>query len=161
MSTGGSQFAGPAEANNARSASKGQSACGSSALRTLCKMVQDSFPTCELMATDMSSTEPKRRWFQFRLRTLLIGMALLALPGAYLGHEAKIVAARKAWLAAHFTGAFKGARPFNPDKAPSALRRFLGDEPYNRIDLFSTDEIPAAEKLFPEAQVGLSPAMTD
>jgi hypothetical protein len=38
---------------------------------------------------------PRRR-FQFRLRTLLIGVTLLAIPCAYVGWQAKIVRARQA-----------------------------------------------------------------
>jgi hypothetical protein len=46
--------------------------------------------------------KPRRGLFQFRLRTLLIVvMALLAIPMAYVGWQAKIVRERKAWSEAH------------------------------------------------------------
>ncbi len=38
----------------------------------------------------------KRRRFQFRLRTLLIGVTLLAIPCAYIGRQASIVRAQPA-----------------------------------------------------------------
>ena len=40
------------------------------------------------------SPKRKRRRFQFRLRTLLIGVTLLAVPCGYVGWQAKIVRAR-------------------------------------------------------------------
>ncbi len=43
--------------------------------------------------------KPRRRWFQFRLRMLLIAVVLIGAACAYVAHEAKFVAARKAWLA--------------------------------------------------------------
>ncbi len=43
-------------------------------------------------------TEPKRkrRWFQFSLRTLMIGVTLLAVPLGYVGWQAKIAKRRMA-----------------------------------------------------------------
>ena len=38
----------------------------------------------------------KRRWFQFSLRTLMIGVTLLAVPIGYVGWQAKIVRERTA-----------------------------------------------------------------
>ena len=45
-------------------------------------------------------TEPKRkrRWFQFSLRSLLIGVTLLALPLAYVGWQVRIVREPKEML---------------------------------------------------------------
>jgi hypothetical protein len=40
----------------------------------------------------------KRRWFQFSLRTLLIEVAMLAMPCAYLRWRYKIVWEREAFL---------------------------------------------------------------
>ena len=34
---------------------------------------------------------PRRRWFQFRLRTMLIVVTVLRVPLAYVGWQAKIV----------------------------------------------------------------------
>ncbi len=41
--------------------------------------------------------KPRRRWLQFRLRTLLVGVMLLAIPCAYVGHEAAIVTKRRSF----------------------------------------------------------------
>ena len=38
--------------------------------------------------------KPRRRWFQFRLRTLLIGVAVVALPCTYVAHAANVVRER-------------------------------------------------------------------
>src|SRR5690348_7897587 len=44
--------------------------------------------------------KPNRRRFQFRLRTLMIGITLFALiPCGYIGWQAKIVRDRQAWTA--------------------------------------------------------------
>ena len=78
----------------------------------------------------------RRRWYQFALRTLLIGVALLALPCAWLAREAHVVAERKAWLAQHPEAAVVAVEPSavwwlnprDPQKSPSTLRRWLGDK---------------------------------
>ena len=98
----------------------------------------------------------KRRWFQFSLRTLLIGVTLLAVPCAYVGWQAKTVCKRKSLLLfivdngggyyttegdeIYFPVGFlpnKGAyfpKPFtmladrDPRQQPSSIRRWLGDD---------------------------------
>jgi hypothetical protein len=47
----------------------------------------------------MTDPAPRRR-FQFRLRTLMIGVALLAVPCAYVGWQVRIVRERQALIAA-------------------------------------------------------------
>jgi hypothetical protein len=42
-----------------------------------------------------------RTRFQFRLRTLLLTVTIVAVPCAYFGYQASVVRDRKAWLAAH------------------------------------------------------------
>jgi hypothetical protein len=54
------------------------------------------------MPTEPPNAEPpkrQRRWFQFSLRTLLIGVTLLAVPCAYVGWQIKIVQERRSMLA--------------------------------------------------------------
>jgi hypothetical protein len=49
------------------------------------------------MQADPPKAEPpkrKRRWFQFHVRTLMIGVTLLAVPMGYVGWHAKIVRER-------------------------------------------------------------------
>ncbi len=54
-------------------------------------------PTRSDQPTALKSS--RRRWYQFGLRTLLIGVALLALPSSYIGWQAKIMHQRKSLLA--------------------------------------------------------------
>ena len=35
--------------------------------------------------------KPRGRWFQFRLRTMLVAVALLAVPCGYVGSQVKVV----------------------------------------------------------------------
>ena len=53
------------------------------------------------MQTEPTKVEPpkrKRRWFQFSLRTLMIGVTLLAAASAYVAGQKKIVSDRKEML---------------------------------------------------------------
>ena len=101
---------------------------------------------------------PKRRWFQFRLRTLLVGVLLLAIPCAYVAHEYHIVATRRAWIAQykpHFSTVSTRWGSGNPENAPSLIRRLLGDQQYYTIALYNGEsrDMPDVERLFPEAFV--------
>jgi hypothetical protein len=101
--------------------------------------------------------KPRRRWYQFRLRTLLMGVVLLAVLCAYVAHEAAIVAARRAWLAAHHAAAFDEsagpAHPSHPDKAPTAIRRWLGDKIFSTVWVHVDADLLGAQTLFPEAEI--------
>jgi hypothetical protein len=79
----------------------------------------------------MPDQSPPRRRFQFRLRTLMIVVAVLALPCAYVGWQAKIVRERRAMLTRIFEldGSLltvKAAGDFTvceyPDKIPTVNR---------------------------------------
>jgi hypothetical protein len=118
------------------------------------------------MVDNLNTAEPgktRRRWFQFRLRTMLIGIVLLAPACAYFAHEAQIVRERKAWLETNrrwqeyalmwrFNFNISAA---NPDKCPSLTRRWLGDKPVTLIvvDPDSEVDLQSASELFPEAVV--------
>ncbi len=102
--------------------------------------------------------------FQFRLRTLLIGVALLSVPCAYVGWQYKIVRERTAWLAAHPQGVLAKSYPArgwacgrtDRSKDPSALRLWLGDVGHDRIfvSYYSPqEEGDKAIALFPEAEL--------
>ena len=116
--------------------------------------------------------KPRRRWLQFRLRTLLVGVVLLSLPCAYFARrEARIVAARKNWLDSHRRemdrctlmaahGVLwwpKGRLPEEDQQlyqTPSRIRLWLGDVACVKIAVrrsASTAEQIEAESLFPEA----------
>jgi hypothetical protein len=90
----------------------------------------------------MDSPAPRRR-FQFRLRTLMIGVTLLAVPMGYIGWQAKIVAERKAWLRddrdVSITPASSGANDI------PWMRRWLGD--------FKVDEIRVRSTLFIDSEI--------
>jgi hypothetical protein len=103
----------------------------------------------------------KRYWFQFSLRTLMIGVALLAVACAYVGLQAKIVRERETAL--RQAQEAKVAFPFlelprnwsELYKQPLPLvRRWLGDEPVEAILCEPTvdpDVVRRLEELFPEA----------
>jgi hypothetical protein len=90
------------------------------------------------MEAEPSKADPpkrKRRWFQFSLRTLLIGVTLLAVVCGYVGWEAKIVRDRKTWLKEHpreRDPIYKSDSDMvlslgDKNKSPNAIRRWLGD----------------------------------
>jgi hypothetical protein len=66
-----------------------------------------------------------RRRFQFRLRTLLIGVALFAIPCAYIAHEYRLVQKRHAMLELGPSTLFNYV-PGDDSKLP-LVRRWLGD----------------------------------
>jgi hypothetical protein len=106
-------------------------------------------PTVPMQA---DAPKRKRRWFQFSLRTLMIGVTLLALVCAHVAHEANTVGARKALLdniskipGGGYVIAQKSTSPEIivgnisrqdwgsirmpcSDRGPSALREWLGDQ---------------------------------
>lgn len=96
--------------------------------------------------------------FQFRLRTLLIGVALLSVPLAYLAHEYRIVAEREAWAKLHDTPTdmtigigYDG----NQEDGPGPIRRLLGDEARFALTLVDPQpgDVQTARRLFPEAHI--------
>jgi hypothetical protein len=116
------------------------------------------------MPTNPNTAEPakpRRRWHQFRLRTLLIGVALIGTACGYVAHEWRIVAARKAYYMANLCivnelwgtdlrVVVKG----DPLRQPSLIRRLLGDS--SRPSLEIPANYPPAftaetQLLFPEA----------
>jgi hypothetical protein len=98
---------------------------------------------------------PKRRWFQFRLRTLLIGFSLLcaiAICG-YGFREAKIASDRRSLLAGEWCDQ---ATPGPDGEQLSFIRRWLGDKPILRIDLNPLppeDVVKRYRSAFPEAKI--------
>jgi hypothetical protein len=98
----------------------------------------------EREAVSMSPVDPlKRPRFQFRLRTLMIAVTLLAVPLGYVGWQARIVREREAWVDSH---------PHIDDKWNVTagipwVRRWFGDRAYAVV---AFGESPAA--LFPEAR---------
>jgi hypothetical protein len=93
---------------------------------------------------------PRRR-FQFRLRTLLIGVTLVAVPLGYVGWQAKIVREREEFLETRYW--LPGdSSPFEPVQAPWMLRLF-GAKPVYHVTVWGKVEAERAASLFPEAIV--------
>ncbi len=94
----------------------------------------------------------KRRWFQFSLRTLMIGVTLFCVVvGGYVGWQVKIVKEREAFYGAYGRDWFGG----NVDSI-SWLRRRLGDRGFFIVLLppESSEELHRqATTLFPETSV--------
>jgi hypothetical protein len=111
------------------------------------------------------NAEPRRRWYQFSLRTLLIGVALLGVLCAWLGLQERTVRARQAWLMAHPQDCPAGKLRVilcesdyapSPSDRPSFIRRWLGDEARDTIwvERDAPESVArSARELFPESQV--------
>jgi len=102
---------------------------------------------------------PKRRRYQFRLRTLLIVVTLVAVPCAYVGWQAKVVRERRALLDS-LKAAGGGAIPvFHYEYIPPPppwIRRVFGDETVEELLVPpKTDEETMARirHLFPGAHI--------
>src|SRR5258707_2685386 len=107
------------------------------------------------------SPKRKRRWFQFSLRTLMIGVTLLAIACGYVGWQARIVRGREQ-LSARFDRI-----SLNDEDIPSDwpswcesrripwFRRFLGDKIWHLVFVpgASDEEIAAIRAAFPEADL--------
>jgi len=91
---------------------------------------------------------PKVRWFQFRLRTMLIGMALLSVPCAWVGYSLNWIRQRHAALDARRVWDFSGSARTT---APCGL--WLFGEPGVIGILCSPEDYALARGLFPEATV--------
>jgi hypothetical protein len=118
------------------------------------------------MQTEPAKAEPpkrKRRSFQFSLRTLVIAVAVLAVPCAYVGWQAKIVKERK-MAASEFAQHQYGVIIWSSEVAArhagkwpllqvSWLRRLLGDDYVLAVDHSRMpDEVLGRIKAaFPEA----------
>ena len=116
------------------------------------------------MNTDAAQPKPRRRWYQFSLRTMLIGVALLSLLCARFAHEAMTVHERRAWLEANPQRSLgiRDAAPSyrfaegNWSRRPSIVRLWLGDEARDAVFVeYSAplDKKKVATTLFPEADV--------
>jgi hypothetical protein len=105
---------------------------------------------------------PRRR-FQFRLRTLLIGVTLLFLAISYVGWQAWTVVGRMAVLkqldalGAHYSAIRGGDLPAGM-RGPNWIRRILGDVAVVEIDFHESTWSPEALKArFPEADCHVVP----
>jgi len=109
----------------------------------------------------MNHSASRRRRFQFRLRTLLIGVTLFALPCAYVASQLKIVRERSAMRHRLLVeeGDFlepPNAKGGHPANSPSSLRRLLGDintPVVSRVQARIDIEDEQVEQMFPEAEL--------
>jgi hypothetical protein len=113
------------------------------------------------MQTEPPEADPpkrKRRRFQFRLRTLMIVVTLLAVPFAYVGWQAKIVRERKAMLAELSAADWRrpGFRWHSPTPQIPWLRRILGDKAVAMLVVppnADQQAITEIRQMFPEADL--------
>ncbi len=101
--------------------------------------------------------------FQFRLRTFLLAVTLVATAsGLLLRHDTDIVARRAQWLQSHANmslerfGRYETVAIGDHNLSPWILRLCLGDRPYKTIGVredISGDDIKEGEALFPEATI--------
>jgi hypothetical protein len=117
----------------------------------------------------MADQPSPRRRFQFRLRTLMIAVTLLAIPCGYLGWQAKIVRDRRAMIdrVVSIDNGFRMKIDFRmtePAVSVPWIRRLLGDEAIDYIDLPLDTEIEERQRIraaFPEAHiVGVYPRIS-
>jgi hypothetical protein len=98
---------------------------------------------------------PRRR-FQFRLRTLMIGVTVLAVACWYVGWQAKIVRDRKSELNRAVIIRLIGIDGGDQAEAIPWVRRLLGDVSVNSISMppdTTTEELDRLRALFPESTV--------
>ncbi len=116
----------------------------------------------------MADQPSPRRRFQFRLRTLMIVVTLLAVPCAYVGWQENIVRERKEWIREYSHFVLSDPTILQLDhpmvlhargdlsRGPSFIRRWLGDQLFPMAILprnSSASEINVAATLFPEADI--------
>ncbi len=90
---------------------------------------------------------------QFRLRTLMIVVTLLAVPLGYVGWQAKIVRERKALANSEN---FAGWSNYPSGGNVAWVRQMLGDCEYTHITLWRSvfdESIEKYRTVFPEAQI--------
>jgi hypothetical protein len=104
----------------------------------------------------------KRRWFQFSLRTLMIVVALLAVPMGYVGWQAKIVRERTTLLIESGKEMI-GGDYLGDDDGISRIRRLFGDRCWKVIILYEAAPTELRAKIkaaFPESSVWIVPSLT-
>jgi hypothetical protein len=106
---------------------------------------------------------PRRPWFQFGLRSLLLGISLI---GVWLGWNARPVYRRAQILARirsdHFYHAGGGIHALSWENRLPAVWRLLGARPQPSIAIrredYTREEIAEIEAMFPEANIFVRPA---
>ena len=109
---------------------------------------------------------PRRRWFQFSLRTVFVGVTLVAM---WLGWELKFVRERQAFLS-DLSGPYEWKALMSEFRGDSAVleyelrgvsrpisipfwQRWLGDEAVAAMKVTSEQKVVEAKRLFPEIRL--------
>ncbi|HEY1784189.1 MAG TPA: hypothetical protein VGG30_01525 [Pirellulales bacterium] len=92
--------------------------------------------------------KPRRRWFAFRLRTLLILVAITAPVLAWAGYSLKWIEHRHAFMHKSVVGDYEGRGA--PRRTPPGLLWIFGERAVVWIYCHPGDG-PEARRLFPEA----------
>jgi alpha-D-ribose 1-methylphosphonate 5-triphosphate synthase subunit PhnL len=115
-----------------------------------------------MQAEPSEAGPPKRktRRLQFRLRTLMIVVALLAVACGYVASQAKIVRDRSEWRINAPPKSSYPVKPIifqgDPAQRSNVIRRWLGDVAIDMIDLppgTPDKDIRTTVTLFPEAAI--------
>lgn len=100
----------------------------------------------------------KRRWFQYRLRTLFVVVTIVAVACWYVASQWSIVRQREVWLAAHPFGpvsflSFEEGNAGDKEQGPGIVRRWLGDEAESYVCVTDDNDRNEGRRLFPEANI--------
>jgi hypothetical protein len=105
--------------------------------------------------------KPRRRWYQFSLRMLLIGMALLSMPLGYAGWQAEIVRERRVMMEViRKSGGslypFASVELFG-DGPVLWCRKLFGDPGFGLVYIpeAMSKQAVAVQKMFPESTVAI------
>ena len=95
-------------------------------------------------------TPPRRRWFQFGLRTMFVVVTVLGVPIGWVAHNLHWIRQRNAWRDPN-SGAFRAPLVTNP---PGRLGWF-GEtgEYYIELKNGTQEDVDKVQSLFPEARV--------
>lgn len=107
-------------------------------------------------APNTAATKPRRRWYQYRLRTLLVAVTLVGCGMGWLGFKIRIAARQEADVAAlvKLGGSVEydydtdghGNRVYNAvPPGPKWLRALLGDDLFRNVTGFDLTDTPATD----------------
>jgi hypothetical protein len=110
----------------------------------------------------MNDSAPKRRWFRFSLRGLVIAIAIASVPLAWVGWSLNRIRQRHQFLAAYSSALFVMNMEADRNFAPMGLWVF-GEVGIDRMDLDLGEDVPDAvqvihyaKSIFPEAYLNWS-----
>ena len=104
----------------------------------------------------MAEQSPPNHRFQFRLRSLMIMVTLLAVPCAFVGWQVRLVRERRDILDNRINHATAIYGMFDPPSLTLGVRRWLGDVAIRQFFFnadATDDEVEETRRAFPEAEV--------